>query len=206
MTAIFGHRHDPRRAAGSPARAGTGVAVSHRHLLALGAVTVLFGISVLIWPAATLRLLGVLAGIWLIATGALRIVHALRRNHEARGLTDQLLSGALGIVLIVGGIACVSSTASGVTAVAVILGLAWLLSGFAAVLLGLFSHGSARLWLLGIGVASIVVGVLFLAWPDLSARSLVLLTGITALILGTGELSFGWQLRRQPAVTGSRER
>lgn len=197
MTAIFGHRHDPHRAAGSPARAGTGAAVSHRHLLALGAITVLFGISVLIWPAATLRLLGVLAGIWLIATGALRIVHALRRNHEAHGLTDRLLSGALGIVLIIGGVACVSSTASGVTAVSVILGLAWLLSGFAAALFGLLSHGSARLWLLGIGVASIVVGVLFFAWPDLSARSLVLLTGITALILGTGEISFGWQLRHQ---------
>lgn len=198
MTAIFGHHHDPHRAAGKPARAAKGVTtVSPRHLLALGAVTVLFGISVLIWPAETLRLLGVLAGIWLIATGALRIVHALRRNHEAHGLADQLLSGGLGIVLIVGGIACVSSTASGVTAVAVVLGLAWLLSGFAAVLLGLFSRGSARLWLLGIGVASIVVGVLFLAWPDISPRSLVLLTGITALILGTGELSFGWQQRHQ---------
>lgn len=199
MTAIFGHRHDPHRASGSPARSETGVTtVSPRHLLALGAITVVFGIAVLIWPAATLRLLGVLAGVWLIATGALRIFHALRRDRDVHGLTDQVLSGALGIVLIIGGIACLTSTASGVTAVAVILGLAWLLSGFAEVLLGLFFHGSTRLWMLGIGAASIVVGVLFFAWPDISARSLVLLTGITALILGTGELSFGWQQRHQP--------
>ena len=199
MTAIFGHHKDPHHASGRPDRAATGVTtVSPRHLLALGAVTVVFGISVLIWPAATLRLLGVLAGIWLIATGALRIVHALRRGRDAHGLTDQLLSGALGIVLIIGGVACVSRTASGVTAVAVILGLAWLLSGFAAILLGLFAHGRTRLWLLGIGAASIVVGLLFLAWPNISPRSLVLLTGITALILGTGELSFGWQQRHLP--------
>ncbi|MDG6103910.1 DUF308 domain-containing protein [Dactylosporangium aurantiacum] len=200
MTAIFGHHHhdDPHHAAGRPAKSATGItAVSPRHLLALGAITVVFGIAVLIWPAATLRLLGVLAGIWLIATGATRIIHALRRDRDGHGLTDQVLSGVLGVVLIIGGVACISRTASGVTAVAVILGLAWLLSGVTAVLLGLFARGSTRWWLLGIGAASIVVGLLFLSWPDLSPRSLVLLTGITALILGTGELSFGWQQRHQ---------
>lgn len=198
MTAIP-DRHDPHHAGRGPARTTAGeTTVSFRHMFTLGLITVVFGAAVLIWPAATLRLLGVLAGIWLIATGALRIVHAFRRDRDVHGLTDRVLSGGLGIVLILGGAACISSTTTGVVAVAVILGLAWLLSGVAEILFGLFSKGSARIWLLVLGVASIGVGLLFVAWPDISPRSLVLLTGITALILGTGEISFAWQQRRHP--------
>lgn len=198
MTAVPDRHHDPHHVAGRPARAAADITtVSFRYLFTLGAVTVVFGVAVLIWPAATLRLLGILAGVWLIATGVLRIIHALRRGRDVHGLTDQLLSGGLGIILILGGAACIASTATGVVAVAVILGLAWLLSGCAEVLIGLFSRGGARIWLLVLGMASIVVGLLFVSWPDLSARSLVLLTGITALILGTGEIIFAWQQRHR---------
>ena len=172
--------------------------MSARHLFTLGAITVVFGVAVLFWPAATLRLLGVLTGIWLIATGVLRIVHAVRGHRDAHGPADRLIDGGLGIVLILVGAACISSTATGVVAVAVILGLAWLLSGVAEILFGLFSKGSARVWLLVLGVASIGVGLLFVAWPDLSPRSLVLLTGVTALILGAGEICFAWRQRRRP--------
>jgi uncharacterized membrane protein HdeD (DUF308 family) len=165
-------------------------------------ITVLFGIAVLVWPAATLRLLGILAGIWLIATGVLRIVRAFRRDHGVHGVADQLLSGALGIVLIIGGAACIRNVVTGVIALAVVLGLAWMLSGFAEFLFGLFSKGSTRVWLLVLGAASVVVGLLFLSWPDISPRGIVLLTGITALILGTGEISFALQQRHRPTQIG----
>jgi uncharacterized membrane protein HdeD (DUF308 family) len=167
-------------------------------MLALGSTTMLFGVAVLLWPAATLRLLGILIGIWLIATGALRLIGAFRRDRATAGMTDRMLSGGIGVILVLGGAACISSVATGVVALAVVLGLAWLLSGVAEILFGLFSRGSARVWLLALGVASIGVGVLFVAWPDISPRTLVLLTGITALILGTGEVTFAWQQRHRP--------
>ncbi|MFG2045107.1 DUF308 domain-containing protein [Dactylosporangium sp. NPDC048998] len=54
------------------------------------------------------------------------------------------------------------------------------------------------MWLLVLGAASVVVGLLFVGWPGISPRILVLLTGITALILGTGEISFALQRRHRP--------
>ncbi|WP_426504535.1 HdeD family acid-resistance protein [Dactylosporangium sp. McL0621] len=168
-------------------------------MLALGSITLVFGVAVLAWPAATLRLLGVLLGGWLIATGVLRIIRAFGGTQGAQQLFDRVLSGGLGIVLVVGGVACISSAATGVVALAVILGLAWLLSGVAELLFGLFSRGSGRVWLIALGVASIGVGLLFVAWPDISPRTLVLLTGITALILGAGEVTVAWQQRDRPA-------
>ncbi|WP_327001042.1 DUF308 domain-containing protein [Dactylosporangium sp. NBC_01737] len=199
MTAIP-DRHDDPHATSRPVRAAAGgTTVPFRHMFTLGSITTVFGVAVLIWPAATLRLLGILAGVWLIATGVLRVVHAFRRDRDVHGLTGQVLSVGLGAVLIVGGAACIGSSATGAVAVAVILGLAWLLSGIAEILLGLFSRGRARVWLLLIGAASIGAGLLSVAWPDISPRNLVLLTGITALIVGTGEVTVALQ-QRHPAV------
>ncbi|WP_238010537.1 DUF308 domain-containing protein [Dactylosporangium sp. AC04546] len=172
------------------------------QMLTLGLITVVFGIAVLVWPAATLRLLGLLAGIWLIATGLLQIVRAFRREHGAHGMSDKLLSGALGIVLVLGGAACIRNLATGALALAVVLGVAWMLSGLAEILFGLFAKGSTRAWLLVLGAASVAVGVLFVVWPDISPRTVVLLTGITALILGTGEVSFALQQRHRPTQSG----
>jgi uncharacterized membrane protein HdeD (DUF308 family) len=199
MTAVPDRHGGSHPAAGRPTNAAGATTVSSRHMLALGSITMVFGVAVLAWPAATLRLLGVLIGVWLIATGALRLIRTFRGGHGAEKLFDRMLSGGLGIVLVLAGAACVSNAATGVVALAVILGLAWLLSGVAEILFGLFSRGGARVWLITLGVASIGVGLLFVAWPDISSRTLVLLTGITALILGTGEVSFGWQQRHRPA-------
>jgi uncharacterized membrane protein HdeD (DUF308 family) len=200
MTAVPERHDEPRRAAGRPARAAAVVAnVSFRHLVTLGLITVAFGVAVLIWPAVTLRLLGILIGAWLVATGVLRIVHAFRRDRDVHGPVDRLLSGGLGTALVLGGAACVSNAATGVVALAVVLGLAWLLSGVAEILLGLFSSGSARVGLLVLGAVSIGAGLLFVAWPDLSSRTLVLLTGLTALVLGAGEIGFAAQQRHRPA-------
>jgi uncharacterized membrane protein HdeD (DUF308 family) len=192
MKAVPDVRGGARNAAGRPT-------VSSRHLLALGSITLVFGVAVLAWPAATLRLLGVLIGGWLIATGVLRLIRAFGAGAGAQKLLDRTLSGGLGIVLVVAGVACITNAATGVVALAVILGLAWLLSGVAELLLGLFSRGGARVWLLVLGAASIGVGLLFVAWPDISPRTLVLLTGITALVLGTGEVTVGWQQRHRTA-------
>ncbi|HTJ37884.1 MAG TPA: DUF308 domain-containing protein [Dactylosporangium sp.] len=166
-------------------------------LLAIGVVTAVFGIAVLVQPDATLRLLGLLAGIWIAGLGVMRLVSAF---NKAQGLTQQVLDGALGLILLVVGATCMVNTARGVMALSVIIGLAWLLSGFAELLLGLMARGRARLGLFALAAASIVVGLLFLAWPGLSLHALVLLTGITALVLGTAEIVVALQSRHAQVV------
>ncbi|GGM45255.1 HdeD family acid-resistance protein [Dactylosporangium sucinum] len=167
------------------------------QLLAAGVLTVLFGVAVLVWPQGTLRLLGVLAGIWLLAIGLTRVVGMFRRPADAehRVTTRQLVDGAFGVLLVVIGLACLREVAAGVTAVAVLLGLAWLMSGFAELLLGMFAEGRTRTWLLLIGALSAAMGILFLAWPGLTLTALVLLTGITALVIGVAEIVVAFEAR-----------
>ena len=53
----------------------------------------------------------------------------------------------------------------------------------------------ARAWLCGLGSVSALVGLAFLLWPGLSLTALVLLTGISALLIGAGEVAFALHLR-----------
>ncbi|GAA2633411.1 HdeD family acid-resistance protein [Dactylosporangium fulvum] len=168
------------------------------QVLSLGVITVLFGIAVLAWPGQTLHLLGVLAGVWLIVLGVSRAVAALGRTQDT---ARRVFTGFVAAVLIVAGIACVRNAAGGVLLLATILGLAWLLSGFTQLAISLFTKGKARIWLTTLGVLSILVGLAFMLWPGPSLTTLVLLTGISALIIGAGEVAYALQLRRgRPAV------
>lgn len=167
-------------------------AVPFWQLLVTGVVTFLFGVALLIEPGVTLRVLGVLAGAWLIVLGVMRLFGVFNRGH---GLTQQVLDGALGVILLVAGFSCLRNAAAGAVALSIIIGLAWLLSGFAELLIGTMSRGRHRLWLFVLAGASIVVGLVFLIWPGLSVTALVLLTAITALVLGAGEIVVAFEAR-----------
>ncbi|MGI5238412.1 HdeD family acid-resistance protein [Dactylosporangium sp. CA-139066] len=193
MSSVSGHAGQPA------ARVAHEVAVPFWRLIGVGAVTVLFGLAVLAWPHATLRLLGILAGVWLLAIGLLRVGGAFRAGPDEAGhhvSVRQVIDAAFGLLLAVVGIACLVSASAGVVTVSVLIGLAWMLSGFAAMLLGTFAAGPTRSWLLGMGTAAVVVGLVFLFWPGVSLQVLVLLTGIAAVAFGIAEIAIAISARR----------
>jgi uncharacterized membrane protein HdeD (DUF308 family) len=163
----------------------------------LGVVTALFGIVVLAWPGQTLRVLGALVGIWLIVAGVMRLAAALS---EHQGLGRRLLIGVVGAAMVVAGIACLRDVANGVVILALIVGLAWLMTGLSEIGIGLMTHGRARIWLTTMGVAALVVGLVFVVWPGVSLAAMVLLTGISALIIGCVEIAFAFIMRREAAA------
>jgi len=193
MSSVSGH-------AGRPAASvAHDVTVPFWRLVGVGSATVLFGLAVLAWPHATLRLLGMLAGVWLLAIGVLRIGGAFRTAPDETGhhlTVRQVVDAAFGLLLAVVGIACLASASAGAITVSILIGLAWMLSGFASILLGMFATGTTRAWLLGLGAAAIVIGVVFLTWPGLSLHALILLTGISAVVFGVAELAIALRARR----------
>ncbi|WP_432994476.1 DUF308 domain-containing protein [Dactylosporangium sp. CA-233914] len=174
------------------------------RMVSVGAATVLFGAAVLVWPHATLRLLAVLAGVWLLVIGVMRVSGAFRARSggsgSRRASVRQVIDGLFGVLLSALGVVCLSSATAGLVTVPVLIGLAWLLIGLAAVLLGLLAAGRPRVWLLVLGVVAIVVGVVFVSWPGLSLWAAVLLTGISAVALGAAEIAIAVQARRTAAA------
>ena len=112
-------------------------------------------------------------------------------------LGRRLLSGVVGAAMVVGGVACLRNVVNGVMVLALIVGLAWLLTGMSEIGIGLMTHGRTRLWLTTLGVASLVVGLVFVVWPGGSLTAMVLLTGISALVIGCVEIAFAFIMRRE---------
>lgn len=161
-------------------------------VLALGVMTALFGLAVLVWPHASLKVLAFLVGVWLLLSGIVRIVGAfMPRGGPAR----QILSGIVGVVIFIGGVACLRNLANALAVVAFLIALTWLFSGLAEIVVGLQSTGPARILYLVLGGLSFAVGLVFLFAPGLSLAALVLMTGIGAIVIGAGEVVLALRLR-----------
>src|SRR5438034_6501275 len=130
--------------------------------LTLGVLTILFGAALLVWPDITVRLLGVLVGIWLLLAGVARILGAFL---SWRGLGWQVLSGVVGVLLLAGGVACLRDVAKGATVLAFLIALSWISIGLAELVAAAQVSGGARVWLVVLAVGAIVIGFVFLLWP-----------------------------------------
>jgi uncharacterized membrane protein HdeD (DUF308 family) len=165
-------------------------------VLILGVVTVVFGAAVLIWPDVTLRGMAVLVGIWLLLAGITRIFGAFL---PGGGAGRQVLSGIVGVILFIGGMLCLRNLVNALAILALMVALSWMFGGLAEILMGLAAAGAMRAALIIVGTLSLLAGFVFLFAPRLSLTALVLMTGISAIVIGIGELVVAVQLRRLAA-------
>lgn len=163
-------------------------------LVVLGIVSVLLGIVVVAWPTATLKVIAALAGLWLLFGGLVRIFSAFV---SGRGVGRQMLSGVVGVVLVIVGAACLRDLVRTVELLAVVVAVTWLLSGIAEVVMAADAkRGASRVALLATGLISIMLGLAFLFVPRFSLGVLVLMTGLGFIVTGALQVAVGLQLRR----------
>jgi len=162
-------------------------------VLGLGILSVLLGIVVLAWPEATLRVMAALAGVWLVLGGLIRIFTAFIASG---GVGRQVLSGIVGVVLVLGGAFCLRNIVTTVSLLAVVVAVTWLLSGIAELVMAFEANGANRNWLLVMGIVSLAIGLIFLLAPRLSLAALVLTTGMGFIVTGAIQVVFGFNLRR----------
>jgi uncharacterized membrane protein HdeD (DUF308 family) len=137
-----------------------------------------------------------LAGVWLVIGGLVRIFGAFVTG---RGVGRQVLSGIVGVVVVIIGVACLRNLVTTVALLAAVVAVSWLLSGIAeAVMAAEAPHGSKGL-LLAAGLLSIAIGFVFLFVPKLSLFTLVLTTGMGFLVTGLVQVVVGFRLRRSGA-------
>src|SRR3979490_263733 len=144
--------------------------------LLLGVWAVLAGILTIIWPGSTVLALAIIFGVFLVIPGPMQIVHAVQLRGHAREWWLLLVRGvadlALGVLTLVW---------PGIT----VLVLA-LLFGIDVLLLGVFEPAGAIraravrrdwTWYLARGLVAIGLGIVTVAWPDITVFALALLLG-----------------------------
>lgn len=165
-------------------------------LLVSGVFAVVLGLAVLVWPDISLRVMAALAGVWLLASGLARTIGAFLPS--GRSIAGHILSGIVGIVVLVGGLLCLRNLVTRLAVLALMFATTWILSGLAEIIAAFSSDGAGRAGLLIVGILSLFAGGLFLFTPGLSLSALVAMTAISALVVGIAEVVLAFTLRRAP--------
>ncbi|MFC5853914.1 HdeD family acid-resistance protein [Streptomyces chlorus] len=181
---------------GDPASALARLGRSWTWLLGSAIVTLVPGVLVLVWPGATLHVLAVLIGLYLLVTGAFRFVAVFAREGHER-LPGLLLA----VLYVLTGVLCLRNPLQTITALSLIVGVVWLVSGVLTLYTALATQDLPhRGVVLGMAVLAIVAGIVVLALPAESARALTRLLGLWLVLLGLAEVvvAFAWRaaLRR----------
>lgn len=163
---------------------------SSTALLTLGALGVIWGLLVALWPGMTALTFAVLWGVYAFIDGVSSLVQAAR-SPEGRGW--HILSGILGVVA---GAVVVVHPGMGVATLAWVLGF-WLVArGIVELVAAAVPERALDKLLVGLGgVLWIVAGVVVMANPAEAALALTWLVGLLAVSWGVMLLLAGARLR-----------
>jgi uncharacterized membrane protein HdeD (DUF308 family) len=158
-------------------------------LLAIGIVAVVFGIVVLANIWGSVRLVAILAGLFLIFAGVMQFVSVRGRRRK----TGRIVSG---VIALVAGIVLVAWPDASVKTVAVIVGLSFLIWGIAWAAAALIDRGEGWGVAFGFSILLVVVGIVFMAWPGPTIAILMALVGLAAILFGVSSIAQALALRK----------
>ena len=116
-----------------------------RRPLTLAVITGVFGAIMLFWPGATVRVVAILFGFWLIFSGVIMLVQAI--GSQGNGFLRALLGIGGVLSLVIGGICVVNGDASErILVLFVVIG--WLANGIAYLIVGLRNKAVRQSWFL----------------------------------------------------------
>jgi uncharacterized membrane protein HdeD (DUF308 family) len=151
-----------------------------------GVVAILFGLALLVWPGPTITIIAVAFAAYALISGALALTAARRQSSEHH---DWLKTAAEGVVAIAAGLAILFWRALSATVVIYVIAAWAIISAIPAI----FSALRARDWLQGAeGVVLAVLGIILLASPGSTLRSLATVIGGFALVWGVVGLARGF--------------
>ena len=195
---------DPFPADPVAATAGTGTlepAERAAWWLALTAAVlgVVVGIVIMVWPEATLKVVAVLFGAWVLVHGVVRIVQAVTGG--GREGTERAILGAVGVFFVIAGVLALRNLLASLAVIVTVIGLMWLISGIVELLSAFTGPGGGlRWWRVALGALSIIAALIVLVWPELSLVTLVYITGAWLVVMGVIQVGMVIWARRALAM------
>jgi uncharacterized membrane protein HdeD (DUF308 family) len=175
---------------GSP----TPAAHSTTPTIVAGAVSVLVGVAVLVWPDVSVVVLAWLFGIQLIVAGILQLVAAFWRDD---GVAARVLLGLAGAFSILVGLLCLRGPLQTAVLLGLLVGATWVVTGIIGIVHAIGAgHDHGRGWGIASGILSTIGGAIVLLYPGASIVVLTWLVGIVLLVTGLVVLVQGFTARR----------
>jgi uncharacterized membrane protein HdeD (DUF308 family) len=173
-------------------------------LLAAGVAAIAVGLIVLAWPDRTLRVVGILFGIYLIVSGVVEIFVAFAPEMRTSVRVLSVLAGALSIIL---GLLCFRGALESILLLALWIGFGWIIIGInRAVSAGSAPYEPYRGWQIFGGVLLAIAGIIVVVWPLQSIGTLAILVAVWLLVIGVWQVieAFVVRHRAHEALRGQR--
>jgi uncharacterized membrane protein HdeD (DUF308 family) len=164
-------------------------------VLLIGVAAIVFGVVALVWPHATLRVIGILFGIFLLVSGIMQLAAAFGTHVDTSLRVLAFISGAIAIML---GLFCFRGALESILLLAIWIGIAWLFRGVSQLAAASSDPDMpARGWQVFSGIIGIVAGIVVLISPLNSIWVLTLFGGIWLIVTGVAEIATALQLRSE---------
>ncbi len=175
------------------------VARSWWVLALLGLLGVAAGIIVLAVPSISLATLAVLTGIFLLIDGIVEVTSALIDAEE-----NQALMAIFGVITAVVGVILIRHPTHALTAIALLVGL-WLLVTGLLRLIRTFGQQGGRGPSFALAALEMLAGIVIVSSPGIGVTTLALFIGIAFIIRGVMLAAAGWALRKLGREASSAE-
>ncbi|GAA2323828.1 HdeD family acid-resistance protein [Streptomyces caniferus] len=168
-----------------------------QFLLTMGLAAIALGVVALAWPSQTLRVVGVLFGIYLLAIGVFQLAAAFGTHVPRHLRVLHFVTGALSVLL---GLVCFRGTLESILLLALWIGFGWLIRGIMMTATAASAEGiPARGWQMFLGILTTLAGIVLIVSPFGSIAALTLVVGIMALVLGAVEVFHALKMRAEVA-------
>ena len=164
-------------------------------LLAAGLAAIAVGVIVLVWPDRTLRVVGILFGIYLLVFGVVEIFVAFAPEQRTSARVLSVLAGALSIIL---GLLCFRGALESILLLALWIGFGWMITGInRAVVAASAPYEPYRAWQITGGVLIAIAGVIVVVWPLETIVALAILVGVWLLVIGVWQVIEAFVVRHR---------
>lgn len=173
-------------------------------LIVSGAIALLAGIALLVWPLKTAAVVTVILAVYLLLAGVVYVclgIFSGRRRGSAR--IGHIALGVLYIVAAVIAFANPAQTALALVYLVVLLiGISWIVDGVVA--LTLLGRDTSRVWTLLYAVLGIIAGVVVLISPLFAGLLFWAIFGVSLVVLGITQIvrAIAWRTSAPAVVAG----
>ncbi|GIF02626.1 DUF308 domain-containing protein [Actinoplanes siamensis] len=157
--------------------------------VAAGVLALVLGIVAFAWPSATLKVVGFLFGLNLLAFGVVRILQFVLASDAPA--PNRVLGVVLGLLVSLLGVLCLRNLAGSMTLLLVLVALGWLLDGVAEIVTSVGSGESHSGAHIALGLCVVLAAVTILVWPGLGLATFILVGATTLCFVGIGGIVVG---------------
>ena len=162
-------------------------------VLVTGVASLVLGVSVLVWPDASLRVAGILFGLYLLISGVFQLVAAFGTHRTTSLRVLAFVSGTVSVLL---GLFCFRGAMQSILLLALWIGIGWLIRGIAQLLAAASDKSMpARGWQIFLGIVTVIGGIVLIDSPIESVTGLMWLGGCWLVVVGVVEIALALRIR-----------